>query len=901
MSALVSDSNGLPPLESELTIPPGPVDAAEFLNARFPDEASLNAGLEPLAEQLRDALAAIDYTLAEKLRADRNAGAASAARVAASLAAADSLAARVAALTTAARAADAAARAATAPAKPFSVALANNADTAAALDALVVLHDSVLSLEAAAGVGSLEAVAKDTALFPGIRAALATLGDSHEDLGAEGDAESGGRRSVTAGRSNTGLQRVPELRARAKIGSESLRQTILSEFRQLSDVVTLSVTTDAPPSPKLDEAVRRLRVACKVAECMGGNVQNEVVGAHVRSRMMAFRAAFEMDKSGMIGTDKRFSWIRRELRSNWARLGGETVDRGWGAIFPEPWDVAWRLATAGMRAMRSWICETLDAGADRDVVAMVGALGKAKEFEMELDRRFARGGDGGEHPETSTADGTASKSLARPPFTGTLSGCFGPYMSAYVDQEDEHLRITIVDLLRAETWQTISDGGVLKSSTDLFLAIKKSMRMCAALDSRQSLFSLYKVFRKHLAAYATELNRRLPAPVPLSNPALVPLSTSADAVAALKESATSMEQPAFQKRVDIACALIGTADYCAKTVEQLEESLQDAVEEAYAPEVTMVNERDEFTTTAAKAVRALVSVVFGDLRGSLAAITRTEWAEWSAVGDSSAYVEEISTKMSMLMPLLGSKLSKPHMRFFLERLAAELVPAFSKHLYSCGRMNHTAAQQLLLDATSIKTLVLRLPPLAGAPVPGTFQKYVTRETGKIEAMLKVVLSPTEMAVSAYTALVPNGTATDLQRILEIKGLPRTESAPLILEYTRLVGPQQGLKSPPSSTPASAEKERPNPSSASPFDPGSGGALLSASTESAMASSQKTAEAGVESVRALFRGFGSSWGTQLNNAGVADRIGLTAGRISESLESTTELMKKRFGGPNGQGS
>lgn len=896
MSELLTSSGALS-MDSELKIPEGPVDAAEFLNARFPDEASLSAGLEPLSDQLRDALAAIDYTLAEKLRADRNASAASAARVAASLAAVDALAPRLESLTAAARAAEAAARAAIAPAKPFSVALANNADTAAALDALVVLHDSVLSLEAAAGVGSLDAVAKDEALFPGIRAALATLSESDGQGGVGGEDESDGRSSVTSGRSGMGLQRLPELRARAKIGSESLRQTILSEFRQLSDVVTLSVTADASPSAKLDEAVRRLRVACKVAASMGGNVQNEVVGAHVRSRMLAFRAAFEMDKSGMLGTDKRFAWIRRELRSNWASLGGESMDRGWGVIFPDSWDVAWRLATAGMRTMRSWVCETLDAGADTDVVAMVGALGKAKEFEKELDRRFARAGEESEE----ALPGVKSPDLStRAPFAGTLSSCFGPYMSAYVDQEDEHLRITIVELLRSETWKAMSDGGVLKSSTDLFLAIKKSMRMCAALDSRQSLFSLYKVFRKHLSVYAAELNRRLPAPVPHATHELGPLATI-DAEAAAKESSFSMEQPGFQKRIDMACALIGTADYCTKTVEQLEESLRDAVEDAYAQEVTMVSERDKFTTTAAKAVRALVNVVCGDLRGSLAVISRTEWAEWSAVGDSSAYVEEISSKMSRLMPVLGSRLSKPHMRFFLERFASELLPAFSKHLYSCGRMNHTAAQQLLLDATSMKTLLLRVPSLAGAPVPGTFQKYVARESGKIEAMLKVVQSPTEMAVSAYTALVPNGTATDLQRILEIKGLLRAESAPLVLEYSRLVGPQQGLKLTPSSTPTSAEKA--NPSAVDEGVGGPGRPLRNSSPESAMLSSQKTAEAGVESVRALFRGFGSSWGTQLHTSGggVADRLGLTAGRISESLESTTELMKKRFAGPGSPGS
>lgn len=851
-----------------LNVASGAVDVCTFLDDHFPDDTSLAEMLEPLSEKVRDSIAEIDSQIESKLRAHRHAGAASAVRVDASLESADELAGRLEVLNSASKEAEKAARDAIEPARPFSIALDNTGDTAAALDALVLLHDSVVQLESAAHASALGIVASDADLYPGIKSALSVF-----------DSIAGG----------PGLKRLPELRTRTTVASESLRQTILSEFRVLSDIVTLSSVSvsegtqnpaskgQSVPSAKLDDAVARLGTACTVAAAIGDDVKGEVVGAHIRGRMMAFRAAFEMDKSGMLSIERRFSWIRRELRSNWAQLGGESTDCGWGIIFPASWDVAWRVASAAMREVRTWVCSTLDAGADRDVVAMVGALSKSKDFEAELDKRFSRMGVKVKPAENG-----------REPFSGSLSVCFGPYMSSYVEQEDEHLRIAIVDLLRSETW-ACADGSVLKSSTDMFLAIKKSMRMCAALDSRQSLFSLYKVFRKHIGSYATELVRRVPAPVPVEVVAGGVLSTSADAdAAAAKASAESMNKPEFQSRIDTACALIATADYCATTVEQLEESLREIVEEAYAEEVSFEKERERFSTLVAKAVRSLVAVVVADLRGSLGAVGRLDWANWNAVGDSSAFVEEVSSKLALVMPTLSSKLTKPHMRFFLERLAIEFVPVYSECLYSCGCMNHTGAQQLLLDSTALKGHLLNVPSLANAASPATFLKFVNREMAKIESMLKVVLAPADMTVGAYVALVPEGSAADLRRVLETKGLSRAESAPLLLEYTRLVGPQHGLDS---SSPLSTGAARPPPLDANLSAPDSiyGDNPLSG----APGSSTATAESGVESVRALLRGFGTSWGT-LRDANITDRLQTAGDRFNESLESTAEVMKKRFG-------
>jgi vacuolar protein sorting-associated protein 53 len=869
-------------------------DVATFINKRFPDEGTLVSDIDAFILKLRDAIARIDGQLASKVREHCQSGVSLERSADASLTSLEALTSGLDRLAAAAVLAETAAREAVAPARPYSIALENTKTTADALDALVAMSDAVTKLEEAAQSKSLQLLAEDPSSFSKITHALDTFRDVLSD-----DSSLPG----------PGVRSLPDLRARAVTASAAVRVIILGEFRLLSDTITLSIRGDSQDASgatsskgsKLSDANDRLRTACSVATAMGGDVPGEVIGAHVRSRMLAFRAGFEMEKTGLGSIEKRFAWVRRELRSNWPVLAGERSNRGWGVIFPDAWDVAWRLTSACMRELGEWVSSTLAAGADRDVIALIGALSKSKEFEAELDRRFSKA----VQARLSELPVVTGKSTPEPApysakdheFSGSLSSCFGPYMGTYVTQEDEHLRIIILDLLRAETW-ACADGGVLKSSTDLFLTIKKSMRTCAALDCRQPLFSLHKVFRKHLGAYATELVRRIPAPY---RAPIVNASTSSSVIGS---TSSSMQNAEFTGRVNVACALVATAEYCAVTVSQLEESLREAVEGAYASEVSMGDEQERFSAASANSIRALVSIVCNDLEQSLRAICDQSWAEWNVVGDSSQYVEEVASKFATIMPVLASKLAKPHLRFFLERLVAGLIPRYVECLYACQGMSNAGAQQLLLDAAALKGLLLRVPAIAKAQVPSTFVKYVNREMGKGEAMLKVVLSSPDMTVNTYIALIPDGSAVEFQRILDMKGLRRADAASFVLQYTRIVGPQRGLRAneeqsradeafDPASGTSTQSKSTPVPPSMTRATSGTLSAIADAMRSSTEISNSGTpAEVGVESVRALFRGLESSWGS-IKDAGIADRLGQTAGRINESLESTAEQVKRRF--------
>ena len=641
------------------------------------------------------------------------------------------------------------------------------------------------------------------------------------------------------------LRRIPQLRARAAVATESIRTTLFGDFRRCSDILSAAKASPA----RIDDIINRLRTVCSIANAVGPEVKAELVGKYVRGRRNAFAAAFEMDTTGFASVDRRFSWIRNELRQNWARLGGERVEKGWGLVFPEDWRVYRRLADGLVQELRDWTSRTLDAGADRDVAIMVSALGKTKEFETELDRRFL-----------ATGEKTA--------FKGVISECFGPWMGAYVQQEDDHLKTVLMELLREEKW-VCEDGTVLRSATELFLVIKKSMSTCASLDIRQPLFLLHHVFGKHLSTYAASLVKHLPG---IYGNSLADSSRPKD----------------YQKKIERACAIINTAEYCSTTVEQLEESMRRTVQEAFIEDIDMSAEQEKFGTVSAKGIQSVVSLLNEDMESDLLTLSSTDWGTWKEVGDTSKYVENINTKLKTSTKLLSSRLSKHHFRFLLEKFAASFMDRFSKHFRRCEQINNFGAQQILLDVTAVKSVLLGIPTTVNASVPNTYARSVNREFGKLEGLLKVILAPVDMSVDTYVTLVPHGSAEGLQKVLEMKGLRRADSSKYVLDYSRRMGPSQGLKSSHTakesrkselinsfdtalkSTDVTSEERKTStshpttqePQSSSPQDPG-------ASASSA--------------VMNLWGRFGTSW----KDGALSDRLG----QVSSQFESTTDRLKK----------
>ena len=115
------------------------------------------------------------------------------------------------------------------------------------------------------------------------------------------------------------------------------------------------------------------------------------------------------------------------------------------------------------------------------------------------------------------------------------------------------------------------------------------------------------------------------------------------------------------------------------------------------------------------------------------------------------------------------------------------------------------AQQLLLDAQAIRTLLLSAPTLRGihrsatagdddelevsssitdetaAPAPAGYVSFVQREMPRAEMLLKIIATPKERFADTIKALWPDATISDLTRLLDLKGTAKKEQQDLLAQ------------------------------------------------------------------------------------------------------------------------
>ncbi|KAL1552043.1 HIT domain protein [Salvia divinorum] len=377
-------------------------------------------------------------------------------------------------------------------------------------------------------------------------------------------------------------------------------------------------------------------------------------------------------------------------------------------------------------------------------------------------------------------------------FRGIISSCFEPYLAVYVELEERTLMEHLEKLVQEETWETEegSQTNILSSSMQVFLIIRRTLKRCSALTKNQTLFNLFKVFQRILKAYATKLFLRLPK----GGTGLVAAATGMDGQ--IKTS---------DKDERLICYIVNTAEYCHKTSGELAENVSKIVDPQSADSIDMSEVQDEFSAVITKALITLVHGIETKFDSEMAAMTRVPWGTLESVGDQSEYVNGINTILTSSIRVLGRLLSPIYFQFFLDKLASSLGPRFYLNIFKCKQISETGAQQMLLDTQAVKTILLEIASLGKqVSAAASYSKFVSREMSKAEALLKVILSPIDSVADTYCALLPEGTPSEFQRILDLKGLKRTDQQSILDDYNkRGAGTyQQSIKAAVPSAPSS---------------------------------------------------------------------------------------------------
>jgi hypothetical protein len=107
------------------------------------------------------------------------------------------------------------------------------------------------------------------------------------------------------------------------------------------------------------------------------------------------------------------------------------------------------------------------------------------------------------------------------------------------------------------------------------------------------------------------------------------------------------------------------------------------------------------------------------------------------------------------------------------------LDTFLDIIFRQKRISEMGAQQMLLDMYNIKTQLLNLHSFGPdensyrqAGIPAMYEKLVTGRFARIEVVLKLVGTPEDeaMLVERFRIMWPEGNATDLEKIMSLKGV-----------------------------------------------------------------------------------------------------------------------------------
>lgn len=194
------------------------------------------------------------------------------------------------------------------------------------------------------------------------------------------------------------------------------------------------------------------------------------------------------------------------------------------------------------------------------------------------------------------------------------------------------------------------------------------------------------------------------------------------------------------------------------------------------------------------------------------------WYNIQNVGDQSPFVNSIQSNFQTTIPIVRDNLSASRKYYtqFCHKFVNSFIPRYINALHKCRLLNSSSAgdptpssvgslnssnassnnsilgcEQLLLDTHSLKTILLDLPSIGSQvkrKAPATYTAVVVKGMTKAEMIIKVVMQPTtppQTFIEHYLKLLPDSTPVEFNKIMDMKGLRRSDSTYLIELYKRM--------------------------------------------------------------------------------------------------------------------
>mmetsp|Transcript_16078 Transcript_16078/g.29855 ORF Transcript_16078/g.29855 Transcript_16078/m.29855 type:complete len:565 (+) Transcript_16078:1313-3007(+) len=434
-----------------------------------------------------------------------------------------------------------------------------------------------------------------------------------------------------------------------------------------------------------------------------------------------------------------------------------------------------------------------ETGSTKDSAANPKTLASAKSSTVTAGEDIAG---------TEEEDGRApTDSVPVEPLLGLASSAFDKYMGPYIALEEQSMDEQLVSSLEDRTVDTRGNHPVFTTSTKLFVYIKGSITRCTALTKGNTFFLLYKAFQDSLRKYSQVLSSKLPPPLPPKSVGPLNMPPVPFAKHPMQPEPTPAHTASYRvppgEEITV-CHVIGTCEYCAETVEALEDLIRDTVDDEYKEKIDMMGQQEAFHDITAKAIRILVSGLENRLEEPLKMMTAINWAMFVEVGEESDYVRYMHKEIQPYVSTGRTLIPKSYFQSFCDKFALGFTTTYYETLIRLKTISEPGSQQLLLDVYNLKNLILKLPVLeasaASTPTarkavatgstiaPAMYTKMVQKQFKNIELLLKMTGTPVNLLIDVFKDQWPGGSALDLQQVMSLKGLKRNEQAAMLERF-----------------------------------------------------------------------------------------------------------------------
>lgn len=504
---------------------------------------------------------------------------------------------------------------------------------------------------------------------------------------------------------------------------------------------------------------KELAEVCALVDLMNEDSRNKIRDRFIEKALESYATRFKRgtEDAKLERTERRYVYIRTLL---------EHFDSMFSNVFPRRWCVPQELCVSFcIRTKQELDYQLRESSGKMDVVVLTYVLQKTIDIEKDLTQMM-----------TWREDFPGRSSLPFYKYNGLILSAFKEHMHLFVQNED----ILMGNALEAHpligegenevsAWNNEQDdnlavGSVLPLAEDIFIFISQSLKRSLRISQPEVLLDMSAIWRKYLLKLSQDMLSVLPT-----------------------KCMTTLD-------IRRACLIVNTARFCQTTSQDLGREIV-ARSEASTKDVAFDSVSDEFAEVYSRGIHALVQGLSTSLSPLLSAygngsfITSREISvDGIPAHDESQPIRVISSVLHDFFIRCCNVLPISILRFVVEKMAANVIPAFVGCLYIMKKMPDDAINIMRVDALALEKTVLQLPNYNDPDrYPSTtltsFSKLVRREFGHLHRALKILQlhAPIDVFMEVYyeVMLPEDRSIQNFVRLAELKDFRRDELRPWI--------------------------------------------------------------------------------------------------------------------------